>query len=445
LGPASLPRAESIGIDGRVFLFTLVLAVTTTMLFAIAPAALLSRASRSESLSDSSSRGTARSSPLLNALTVSQVALAIVLVSGATLLVETVRRLGQEPIGFNPSGVAVVSLRMPSTVYPTRAARLDAVESIERRLSALGGVTAAGSLSNAPFSGASSIDGIQFKDRVWTTEASAQRYIVTPGLLAAMRIQLLGGRWLDGRDVTGAEPAAVVSAEFSRRFFQGAALGQRFEVDDVWWTIVGVVDNTRHRGFRDRNLASVYLPAAQHPTVAPTSIAVQVSRPLDDLAAEIRHAAADAAPGVVVSSISAMTDLIGRSVAEERYRALLCTTFGAVALILATIGVYGALTRRVNDQRREIGVRLALGARPADIAALVTRQGGRLLLLAAIIGLPSAFVVSRLAEALLYGVSPGSPVVLLAVAAAILLVAILAIALPAHRASRTDPTIVLRV
>ena len=170
-----------------------------------------------------------------------------------------------------------------------------------------------------------------------------------------------------------------------------------------------------------------------------------MSRPLDDLAAEIRHAAADAAPGVVVSSISAMTDLIGRSVAEERYRALLCTTFGAVALILATIGVYGALTRRVNDQRREIGVRLALGARPADIAALVTRQGGRLLLLAAIIGLPSAFVVSRLAEALLYGVSPGSPVVLLAVAAAILLVAILAIALPAHRASRTDPTIVLRV
>jgi ABC-type antimicrobial peptide transport system permease subunit len=124
---------------------------------------------------------------------------------------------------------------------------------------------------------------------------------------------------------------------------------------------------------------------------------------------------------------------------------VLATVFGAVALALATIGVYGALTRRINDQRPEIGVRLALGARPADVARLVTLQGGRLLLLAALIGLPCAFVVSRLAAALLYGVSPTSPVILLVIAATVLLVAIVSIAVPARRASRTDPTIVLRV
>ena len=252
-------------------------------------------------------------------------------------------------------------------------------------------------------------------------------------------------RGIDARVVTRAAPAAVVSVEFSRRFLQGSTLGQRFELDDVRWTIVGVVENTRHRNFRDRNLASVYLPAAQHPTIVPASVALQLSRPIDELEREIRQQAGDAAPGVVVSSISTLTDLLGRSVAEERYRAVLSATFGAVALILATIGVYGALTRRVNDQRGEIGVRLALGATPGDIAALVTRQGGRLLLIAAMIGLPSAFLASRLAEALLYGVSPTSPVVLLAIVAAMLLVASLAIALPARRASRTDPTIVLRV
>jgi putative ABC transport system permease protein len=268
---------------------------------------------------------------------------------------------------------------------------------------------------------------------------------VTPGVLAALRIPLISGRWLDERDRPGTEPVAVVSAEFSRRFLRGSALGQRFELDHVWWTIVGVVGNTLHRDFRDRNLTSVYVPAAQHPTVVPTSLTLQITRPLGDLATDIRQLSRDAAPGVVVSSTSAMTDLLARSVATERYRAVLATVFGAVALVLATIGVYGALTRRINDQRPEIGVRLALGARPADVARLVTLQGGRLLLLAAAIGVPAAFVVSRLAAALLYGVSPASPVILLVIAATVLLVAIAAIALPARRASRTDPTIVLRV
>jgi putative ABC transport system permease protein len=445
LVPASLPRAESIGIDGRVFLFALALAVLTAVIFAVAPALLLNRTSRSESLSHSPRHRQVRSSGLQNALTVSQVALAIVLVTGAALLVETVRRLSHEPIGFDPGGVAIVSLRTPSTKFPTREARLQAVESIERRLSTLAGVSAVGSLSDTPFGGGFSTNGIQFKDRAWTPDASAQQYVVTPGALSALRIPLISGRWFDGRDRPGTEPVAVVSAEFSRRFLQGSAIGQRFEADDVWWTIVGVVGNTRHRDFRDRNLTSIYLPAAQHPTVVPTSIALQITRPLGDLATDIRQLSGDAAPGVVVSSTSAMADLLGRSVATERYRAVLATVFGAVALALATIGVYGALTRRINDQRPEIGVRLALGARPADVARLVTLQGGRLLLLAALIGLPCAFVVSRLAAALLYGVSPTSPVILLVIAATVLLVAIVSIAVPARRASRTDPTIVLRV
>jgi predicted permease len=445
LVPASLPRAESIGIDSRVFLFALALAVLTAVIFAIAPALLLNRTSRSESLAHSSRYRRMRSSGLQNVLTVSQVALAIVLVTGAALLVETVRRLNREPIGFDPGGVAIVSLRTPPAKFPTREARLLAVESIERRLSTLAGVSVVGSLSDTPFGGGFSTNGIQFKDRAWTPDASAQQYVVTPGLLAALRIPLISGRWFDDRDRPGAEPVAVVSAEFSRRFLQGSALGQRFEIDDVWWTIVGIVGNTRHRDFRDRNLTSVYVPAAQHPTVVPTSIALQITRPLDDLATDIRQLSGDAAPGVVVSSTIAMTDLLGRSVATERYRAVLATVFGAVALVLAIIGVYGALTRRINDQRPEIGVRLALGARPADVARLVTLQGGRLLLLAAAIGLPAAFVVSRLAAALLYGVSPTSPVILLVIAATVLLVAIAAIALPARRASRTDPTIVLRV
>jgi putative ABC transport system permease protein len=450
--PDNLPRADQVGIDGRVFGFTLLISLLTGILFGLIPAFAASRLSLTDSLKDGGrgSRGIGHSR-FRNLLLVSEVALAVVLLAGAGLMLRSFIKLMSVDPGFDPQNVLTMDIRLPRNRYAPVQQAVFFQQYLER-LSALPGVEAAGAVYPLPFSGAEEGTGISIEGQ--PPPASSERRIVSPrwispGYFKAMNIHLQRGRELSVSDGSDTPPVLVINEAMARQYWPNQdPIGRRVSFNShdgqpVWREIVGVIRDVRHKALDQAPKPEMYVPFTQFPSWLMTIVARTKGDPLT-FAAAVRSQVQAMDKDQPVSNIHTMEELMARSVSPPRFYLLLLAVFAGVALLLAAVGIYGVMSYLVTQRTHEIGVRMALGAQAGDVLKLVVKQGMTVTLTGVVIGLLAALGLTRLIRNLLFGVSAADPLTLGLIAALLTVVALLACWIPARRATKVDPLIALR-
>jgi putative ABC transport system permease protein len=443
-------------LDPGVLLFALAVALGTTLLFALVPALAASRSDLVTALKEDD-RGGGRGSRTLSTLVVSEVALACLLLTASGLLIESFARLQSRRAGFVPDDVLTFWVRPPGSRYPP-AAGPATVGRLLTRIQAVPGVESAAVNRCVPFSGCSRTIAF-FPDRP-TDPANAPgvgRHYISPDYFRTLGIPILAGRPITDADRAGSPPVAIVNESGARRFWPGEnPIGKR-----VWFgtttgpfsdparavEIVGVAGDIKYEGADqpDRpDRADFYTSYLQF-AYPDTMVIVKSRGSSTALLPALRSAVASVDPALPIYDVLTLDDRISDAVARPRFNAALLAAFAAAALLLAAIGVYGVLSYSVSARRREIGVRLALGADASRVVGLVVGQGLRLAVAGAAIGLAASVAVARLMQGLILDAAAWD-VRLLGIAAAIMLAtAAVAAFVPARRASEVDPMIVLRM
>jgi putative ABC transport system permease protein len=443
MAPAALPVFGDIGIDARVFAFALGLTMVTLLFFGVAPSMMMSSADPAEAMREGGRDPGARRTRGYRWIVASQVALTTVLLVGAGLLVETVRQKVSQPLGFDSDRLAVTSLRLPPVLGAAAIQRAARTQALVDRLSSMAGVQSAAATSTAPFSGSAGSSGFQIPRKKFAAPVSANRHIVTDRYFETLGQSVLKGRVFDSTDQPGAH-AAVITDEFERVHFDGDALGRRFILNGDEHTVIGVLRAAKHKRYTDDPLVSFYVLSRQLPQWPTGTLIVRASGDPEALLPSMRRAILEAEPQASFITLETMTAMTRRSVAEEEYRARLAVAFGALAVMLSAIGLYGIVARSVSDRRREMGVRLALGAAPSAVRGLVFRQALGVVGVGLAVGVPAALVAGQSLKAVLYGVTPTSPLVIAGASAAIGVAACIAALGPALRAGRVDPVKALK-
>jgi putative ABC transport system permease protein len=437
LAPERLPRLDSVAIDVRVFAFAAVLSALTTIVFGVGPSLAGASVDAADALRDgrSATRFRRRTQRLI---VVGEVALAAVLLAGASLLGETIIRLTASPVGFDADRLVVLRLRGPRSVTANIAARS---QELLDRIRTIPGVQSAAGTSAAPFAGSFGSNSIEADGRPGQGFA-AQRYVVTDGYFETMRLPV-AGRAFERADANG-EEVVVVSQDLARRSYNGNAVGRRLRFGERWRTIIGVVPDVKLRAYSEEPGPAFYLYAPQVPTLGAYEILIRATGDPQRLIPALRESVTAFDNRLAFQTLETMGALTARTASSQRYRAVLASAFGSAALILASVGLYGLLARAVSDRRREIGVRMAVGARPIDVARLVVAEGGALVAGGLVVGIPAAMAVARLIRSQLYGVEPSAPHTFVTVSLVLGAVALAATLVPALRASRVDPMTTLR-
>lgn len=451
--PIALPRLEAVTVDGGVLLYALAAAVLLTLVFGLVPVLQsrrtdVQRALREEGSSTSSAAGHSR---LRAFLVVSEVALAVALVSGAGLLLRTLQALRNAETGFDRNGVVTLTVGLPNR-YDSDVERGRFFGTLVSRTAALPGVEAAGIVSSLPLTGphaATSFWAGEEPEPPRGEAPVADIRIIRGDYFRAMSIPLIAGRLFDPRDGRDAPPRAIVSGEALRTIWPGLepsdVLGREVVVswgEALRAQVVGVVGDVRHRGVDVTPRAMIYWPHEQNAWSDMTLVA-RASDPDSKIAAvlaEIRKMD----PGVAATDVGTLAEIFDASVADRRVSSFVLGLFAALALGLASLGVYGVVSLTAAARTREMSLRLALGATPSRLVRLVLVQGLLPVALGLALGLGGALLASRLVASMLYGVSPTDPTTLGLAVAALLLVASAAAYLPARRASRLPPAIALR-
>ena len=462
LRPRGIPRLQEISIDATALAFTFVVSLLVGVGFGLFPALTLSAHDPADSFRGEG-RGTSegrRRVRFRSALVVAQVSLALVLLVGAALLVVTVRRLTLIEPGFDPEHAVVFSLPISATKYPDQVAHTAYIQRILGEVRATPDVRAAGAVFYVPLANGDVNGDFNFEGMPPLPagrESYAGYRMVSGDYFAALGVPLRHGRLLEAGDRSGAPLVAVVNEAFVRRFVPGgAALGKRITFGDgtedaVYREIVGVVADVRHQGLTIDPAPEIYVPFAQVPAdlwsvfaMIPLSVVVRSEAPVERMAPALRTAVRSADPEQVVSQLRPAGELISGAIARQRFSMLLLLAFGVLALTLAAVGVYGVLAYTVSQRTRELGIRLALGARAAAVRALVLRQGLAMAFGGILLGLVSALALGRLLAGLLYGVSSADPLVLGTVSLLLAAASVLACLIPAIRATRVNPMDALR-
>jgi putative ABC transport system permease protein len=456
LGPSNIPRLEQTTVDGHVLAFTAVVSVTVGILFGVAPALLTSHGDAHSDLKDTAARVSEGHAAryVRQALVTGQIALAIVLLVGAGLLVRSFAQVTGLELGFRPPHVLTAFINLPPARYGDPARQAAFFEETIRRVERLPGVVAAAVSDSVPLTGVNDQGGLMIEGlpNPWGNSQGdfyANRPRVSPRYFEVMGIRLLAGRAFDVRDRTGSLPVAIVSDLAVRTYWPGVdPLGRRVAVEwvdrqPVWRQVVGVVQSTRHFGLEAPQKPEIYIPQSQAPSPF-TQLVVRTVQDPATLESAIRAQIAGIDPQQGISGFQTLEDLLSRSTERRRFQTVLVGTFALLALLLAAIGVYAVMAYMVAQRRREIGVRLALGARPTDVVRLVLRNGLRLTTAGVALGLAGALALSRALAHFLFGVSPLDPVTYLTVTAALVCVAALAAYLPSRGAASVDPMLVLR-
>ncbi len=452
--PEGLLRTAHFGLDVRVAGYILAITTVSGLLFGLAPALWTRGAGTAASLREGGrSGGPGRATRALGSgLVVAEIALAMLLVTGAGLLVRSYQRLLDVNPGFDPHGVLAVTLSLPGTKYDTGDKVSAFFGSLLERVHALPGVEDAALTSDVPleergYSSDYSIEG-RGPDE-YGTEVVHRR--VTPQYLNTMRVPLLRGRFFTDADRKGGDYVVVINEALAREAFPGQdPIGHRIAEDkhpdstSVWRTIVGVVGNERQEGVAMQPQIEVLAPFYQDRSSYMT-LMIRTAGDPSALVAAVRHAVADLDSDLPLSDVRTMEAVRADSLARERFLMTLLLAFAAIALTLAVVGVYGVTAQAVRQRTQEIGVRMALGAQTRDVLRLVMRQGARLAALGVVIGLGSALLASKAMRALLYDVAPNDPLTFVTVGGVLAAAALVASWVPALRASRTDPTQALRV
>jgi len=455
LNPIALPRYNKIGVDSTVLLFTLAASVITGIVFGLAPAWRMFKFDLNSVLKEGG-RGTVDRSQhrLSSALVSLEIATAFVLLIGAGLLIRSFARLVDVNPGFETQHTLTMQVGFPNASYGEPQKRIAFVQQLEANLKGIPDVTSVGIVTRLPLLSALNnvttfltIEGRQVQpgERL---EIDFRR--ASTGYFEAMNIPLIAGRLVTEQDVTNNTHSVVINEAMAKRFWPGedpigkhistaTATGQQTQ----WQTIVGIVGNVRHLGLDTEPRPELYYHSNTSPPFGPVLVIRSKGDPkaLISLArAKVRELDGD----VPVSNVNTMDQLVAQSVAQRRFGMFLLTGFAALALLLAAIGIYGVISYSVAQRTQEIGVRMALGARTADVLKLVMTNGLKLAAVGLAIGLVGAFLLTRLMARLLFHVGPTDAVTFASVFVGLLLVAFLACYLPARRATKVDPLVALR-
>jgi putative ABC transport system permease protein len=471
--PANLPRLGEVNIDWRVLGFALLISVATGLLFGLAPAIHSSKAGLAGTMREGS-RGSgysAKAGRMRDALMVSQLAFAVVLMVGAGLLLETLRDLLRQNPGFNPSQVVTANIYLPNPnnpqldPYHTFAQQIPFNRELLRRANAIPGVDLAAITSNLPAAdtinsdsaayGATNHNSLDIEDRPTESsgDLSAEIIRISPDYFRVIQTPLVEGRFFSEADENGKLPVVIIDEATARRYWwpDRDPVGRRLRIRlrfgqnpvNPWSTVVGVVKDIKHDGLDVDGVPHIYVPLNQF-IGRSLSLALRTSLPASKLEAQIRGAIQSVDPGLPVFNVTSVDEVLDASLASRRFSANLVAGFAGGALLLASIGIYGLLAYMVGQRSREIGLRLALGAQRADILRLVLGKGLVLAGLGIVTGvIISASTASTMAS-LLYGVRPHDPAVFLVAPLLLLMVALVASYIPARRATRVDPMRALR-
>ena len=483
-----LPRAADIRVDTTVLMFTLVVATITGALLGLAPAAHTAGADVSAGLKEGSrtasdSRGRSR---LRSGLVVAQVALSLVLLTGAGLMVKSMYQLLHVQSGFSAGGVLTMEINLPAEKYidsrPERQFSLDAYSRAAtffsealRRVRALPGAQAVGAISDLPLMGETWGKGLTFYDRPLPTDISGlapiQYRVVAGDYFRALKIRMLSGRAFTDEDSKLAPKVAIVNQELVRRYWDGrdpigkivsvnpplqvlpkslieearrsGALPDNYEPDK--FTVVGVADDVLYGGLANSVVPLVYVSYAQSTESTPNMFLVVRTdgNPLALIGA-IREQIGQVDPDQPVANIRTMEARVAASVAQRRMQMNVLGAFAIMAILLAAVGIYGVMSYSVTQRSREIGIRLALGAARRDVTGLVLRQGLTMVAAGVGLGFAGALLMTRVLRTLLFGVTPTDPFVFAAIVVLLSATAWLATYVPARRAARLDPLVTLR-
>jgi predicted permease len=474
LSPGDLPRADDLAhaplldtlLDWRLLAFLVAVSVVTGLLFGIAPALQLSRADVSASLKESSGRGVSsrRAARTRDALVVVEIALALMLLIGATLLIRTVAGLRDVRPGFDVRNVLTLQTSLAGSKYATTRQVETLTRTIAQRLDALPGVQATAMAISVPTM--DSVD-LPFAIAGRPLQANSQYHgdeqwrSVTPEYFKALGIPLMRGRVFTDRDSAGTAPVVLINDALAKKYWPGAdPVGQQMtigkglgpEFEEPAREVVGIVASVRERGLDQDAPPVIYVPVAQVTdgltrlanSVIPASWVIRTSGITSSLTSSIQQEFLAVDSQLPVARIRPMAEVVGTSLQQRSFNMLLLSIFGGIALVLAAIGIYGLMSYSVEQGTRDIGVRLALGAARGAILRMVVTRGMILAGVGLVLGLAAAFAASRLLARMLYGVKPSDPMTYAAVAAVLGGVALVACYLPALRATRVDPIIALR-
>jgi predicted permease len=448
-----LPRASEITIDASVMGFTLLVSVFTGLLFGLAPALQTSVKNLQETLKDGSRSGAAdfAGRNLRRGLVVAEMALSLTLLVGAGLLIKSVGKLEGVDPGFDPRNVLTFNLALPAVKYPTDTSQILFVNQVVPRLDALPGVRAAAVTSVLPFGGGWSTASFAIEGLVVPPGQNGpwgDIRVVSPKFFDAMRIPLKRGRAFTAQDNQAAPPVTVIDEQFVKKYFPHTdPIGKRITFggpkDSTWITIVGVVGHAAHEGLDAEPRLQYYFPVSQQGGRFMSVVIRTTGNPTAILPAarEAIHAIDRNLP---LSGVNTMEKLVDNSVGQRKLSMILLGVFSTIAMLLASIGIYGVMSYSVTQRTRELGIRMALGAARSRVLALVVGQGMVLTGTGVLIGLVAASALTRFLSSQLFGVGATDPVTFGAVAVLLIAVSTLATLLPAMRATRVNPVVALR-
>ena len=446
LDTVSVPMLANVRLDGAALGFTLALAVVTGILFGLAPAFNAPESVLHDALKDASRGSTGSRTWVRNALVVSEIAFACVLLVGAGLLLRSFIRVLDVDLGFRAAGAITIRVD-PDASYDTREKRIAYVDEVLRRVRALPGVESAGITDALPLG----------KNRTWGARAKGVTYergrfpiafprIVSDGYFGAMGIPLKAGRDISPSDGPNTLPVIVINDTMAKALFPGQDPLGKVVLNGCApeRTVVGVVGDVRHLALEQGSGNEMYIPLRQCSDQPSTDLVVRSSLGTAAVVSAVRDSLRPLAPNLPGSGVRSIQDLVDKSVSPRRLIVLMLGGFAMFALVLASLGIYALISYSVNQRTQEIGIRMALGASAGDVQSRIVMQTLRLAAVGMVLGVIASAALARSASGLLFGVTAADPVTFAVMLAVLLTVALLAGYLPARRASRIDPLVALR-
>ncbi|PYV75029.1 MAG: hypothetical protein DMG97_07280 [Acidobacteria bacterium] len=449
LGEDNIPRTANVKIDATVLAFTLLISLATGLLFGLAPAIRTMKENLVDALKDGIRGGSEATvkNRTRSLLVVFESAIAVMLLIAAGLLIRSLVALQNVDPGFDPNNVLTLRVDLPRQKYNTPEKASNFFEQLETRVAGLPGVEAVGLITDLPLSGEARDMPYRVEGRPATSDIAFVDFRrVNKNYFSAMRIPLRRGRNFTEQEVRQSDKAIVVSQAFVDSVFPNEeALGKRLI---IWsgirnepYEIIGIVGDTRYQSLQGEPSATMYVPTRELLFV---NLVIRTQGDPLSLVGGVRKEVNALDPDQPIAAIRPMTEWVAMSAAGARYRTTLLGLFALLAMILAATGIYGVMSYSVAQRTQEIGVRMALGARPLDVLKLVVRQGMMLALIGVVVGLAGALALTRVMSSLLFGVTERDPITFVAVAALLIVVAFISCFVPAHRATKVDPLVALR-
>ncbi len=449
---ATIPRADEIGLDTTVLLFTLAISILTGIAFGLAPLAQTMAGNLHDILKAASSRttGSVAANRFRRVLVVSELALALVLLIGTGLMIRAFWKLQEVHTGLRPEGLLTMRLALPQAVYPERGGVLQFWANLQQRVAALPGVESASIMTGLPPNRPLNANDTQIEGWVMRQGGPIQnidyyqtvgsRYFETAG------IRLIEGRYLDDRDGANAPLTVIVNQTMARTYWPGqSALGHRVKssFQGEWRTVVGVVEDVKNAGLDKPTGTELYMPYQQSGGIRTAYLLLRSRDPIR-MASAARGVIREMDASLPVAAVRTMDDVMSGAASRPRFLTLLLTLFSGTALALAAVGIYGVISYSVAQRTSEFGIRMAMGAQPRDVLAMVFRQGLLLGVIGVAVGAAGALALTRLMSGLLFGVSSFDPLTFVVMAVVLIAVTLAACWAPARRATRVDPMIALR-